>query len=581
MASQKKTTSKSKTRSTSKSAAKKTARKAAKKVAKKVAGKKTVSTAPGTKRLFPAADEIRVRLYGQGLGDCFLLAFPRPGQDDNPCYLVIDCGVAMSTPRKDQRMQQIVENLREATGGHIDILAVTHQHYDHISGFQDAWQEWKAIQVDAVYLPWTERTAETGEHDSTSKFRKVLEKAAQAAVEKAAHEGFLEIQPAFRAQADFLGVSLAADGNSQRPANMDEAMIFARGLCPPDNIRYFEPGDVFHLPGTECHGYVLGPPLASLENEKKKRYIELLVDEDEKVMYSYGPLGMKVDEGKPGGAHAFALSDDRGLPALASALLVSEGLDRDSDEGFCPFAPGVRLDWDNAMTSPFFTKHYGEASERGEEGAWRRVDYDWLAGAANLALRAGDFTNNVSLVLAFDHPQPELDKMLLFPGDAQVGNWLSWHKIAKWRHCDPGVPARPPAANDDQTLMENLLSRVAFYKVGHHGSHNATIKEQGLEAMTREDLVAFLPVSVAVAQDLMGYCPMPFYPVVRALQRKTMGRVFLPSGQAVRPWPEGKDNDDLLAESGIVPATETLPPIEKDGKVLEEPFPLYLEVTIG
>jgi hypothetical protein len=354
-------------------------------------------------------------------------------------------------------------------------------------------------------------------------------------VEKAAQEEVLETQPAFRAQADFLGISLAGAGNGQRPANMDEAMTFARGLCPPDKIRYFEPGDVFHLPGTECHGYVLGPPVASLENEKKKRYIELLVDEDEKVMYSYGPLGMKVDEGRPGGARAFALSDDRGLPALASALLADGGLDRDSDEGFCPFAPEVRLDWDNAMTSPFFTKHYGEASERGEEGAWRRVDYDWLAGAANLALRAGDYTNNVSLVLAFDHPQPESKKMLLFPGDAQVGNWLSWHKITKWRNRDSATLTRPPAANDDQTLMENLLSRVAFYKVGHHGSHNATIKDQGLEAMTREDLVAFLPVSVAVAQDLMGYCPMPFYPVVGALQRKTKGRVFLPSGQAVRP----------------------------------------------
>ena len=28
-------------------------------------------------RLLPEAGEIRMRLYGQGLGDCFLLAFPR------------------------------------------------------------------------------------------------------------------------------------------------------------------------------------------------------------------------------------------------------------------------------------------------------------------------------------------------------------------------------------------------------------------------------------------------------------------------------------------------------------------------
>jgi hypothetical protein len=535
------------------------------------------------KRLLPAPGEIRMRLYGQGLGDCFLLAFPRQGKPEDPCYLVIDCGVAKSTPDKDLRTRMIVESLQESTGGHIDILAITHQHYDHISGFQDAWQEWQNIEVDALYLPWTESTAETGEHKSAKDFRDVLERAAQAALEKAVEEGILDFHPGFRAQADFLGVSLPADGSGGvGPANMDEAMTFARGLCPPDKIRYFDPGDVFQLPGTDFHGYVLGPPRPDKVNADGKKYIELLVDEDEKVMYSYGPLGLKVDTGKPGGANAFALSDDRSLPALASSLLAMSALDRESDEGFCPFAPEIRLDWDNAMASPFFQKHYGESTQKGEGGAWRRVDNDWLAGLANLALRAGDYTNNVSLVLAFDHPAS--DKMLLFPGDAQVGNWLSWHTIEKWRPRDASMPARPPAANHRQTLMENLLSRVAFYKVGHHGSHNATIKEQGLEAMTREDLVAYVPVSVPVAQDMMGYCPMPFYPVMHALRRKTQGRVFLANGKAVGPLPlpDGRTNDDLLEESGIVWSEDTLPEKRSSKRVLlEAEVPLYLEVTVA
>ena len=365
---------------------------------------------------------------------------------------------------------------------------------------------------------------------------------------------------------------------------MDEAMAFARSLCPPGKIRYFEPGDVFRLPETDSYGYVLGPPLPDKAKPDGRRYIELLVDGTDGVMYSYGPLGMKVDVGKPGGANAFALSDDRGLPALASGLLAAGALSRESDEGFCPFAPEIRLDWDNAMSSSFFRDHYG-SKERGEEGAWRRVDSDWLAGAAALALRAGDYTNNVSLVLAFDIPKS--DKMLLFPGDAQVGNWLSWHTIESWNYRD-SIPANPPAAREKekgkekQTLMDNLLSRVAFYKVGHHASHNATIKDKGLEKMTHENLVAFIPVSVPVAQDLMGYCPMPFYPVVRALQRKTNGRVFLPTGHAVEPPPNGKTNEDLLAESGIVRSGATLPEKRaKGGDLLEDAVPLYLEVTIA
>lgn len=538
--------------------------------------------ATSTPKLLPAEGEIKMRLYGQGLGDCFLLAFPRPGKPKDPCYLVIDCGVAMSTPNKEERIQRVVADLREATGGHIDALAITHQHFDHISGFEDAWEEWQKIEVDAVYLPWTESTAEGGEHKTRKSFREALERAAKKALEQAADAGIPE-QPGFRAQADFLGVSFPANGSgsTKPPGNMDEAMAFATRLCPPGKVRYFEPGDVFRLPGTDHHGYVLGPPLPERLNAKGKPYIELLVDET--AMYSYGPLGLKVDSGLPGGATALSLSDDRSLPALASALLGFNNPDRGDDEGFSPFAPGVRLDWDLATGSPFFKDHYGEHMSPDKEvepnGDWRRIDFDWLAGAATLALRAGDYTNNVSLVLAFDLPDSE--KMLLFPGDAQVGNWLSWHTLDQWRFREDAAPQQPPAAGEKQTLMENLLGRIAFYKVGHHGSHNATIKDKGLEAMTRKDLVAFVPVSVPVAQDLMGYCPMPFYPVLRALQRKTEGRVFLPNGEPIGPPPAGSSSATLRASSQITLATENLrPKVDAKGRQLEDAVPLYLEMTV-
>jgi hypothetical protein len=99
--------------------------------------------------------------------------------------------------------------------------------------------------------------------------------------------------------------------------------------------------------------------------------------------------------------------------------------------------------------------------------------------------------------------------------------------------------------------------------------------------MTHKDLVAYLPVSIPVAQDLMGYCPMPFYPVVRALQRKTKGRVFLPNGQAVAPLPEGTTNAALLTASRIRCADETLLAKKQGNVVLEGEVPLYLEMTVG
>jgi beta-lactamase superfamily II metal-dependent hydrolase len=45
---------------------------------------------------------------------------------------------------------------------------------------------------------------------------------------------------------------------------------------------------------------------------------------------------------------------------------------------------------------------------------------------------------------------------LFFPGDAQHGTWQSALKDNEWRQ---------------------LLTKTNFYKVGHHGSHNATPKE--------------------------------------------------------------------------------------------------------
>jgi glyoxylase-like metal-dependent hydrolase (beta-lactamase superfamily II) len=538
-------------------------------------------------RLLPREGEVRMRLYGQGLGDCFLLAFPRAGRPEDPCYLVIDCGVAKSTPDKAARIRRVVSDIRVATGGRLDALAITHQHYDHLSGFLDAADEWQALAVGALYLPWTESTAAQGEHGRAGDLRQVLDRAARKALERAVQAGALDAQPGFRAEADFLGVDVggdalgAAGGGAQ--AEMDAAMTFVRGLVAPDKVHYLEPGDVLRLPGTEHHAYTLGPPLPALTNAKGKRLIELLADGGEGVMYSYAALGLRVDAGPPGGGRTLALSDDGGLPALASGVLALGTLEREGDEGFSPFASEIRLGWDEAMAAPFFQDHYGEA-ERGEGGAWRRVNDDWLGGAATLALRAGGYTNNLSLVLAFDLPGSE--KMLLFPADAQVGNWLSWHAIEGWKPVGDAAPARPPAAGVDadrkpRSLMEDLLGRVAFYKVGHHGSHNATTQESGLERMTRQDLVAYVPVSVPVAQDLMGYCPMPFYPVLRALQERTKGRVFLPSGEAVGPAPPGTTPEELLAQAGITLAEARLPEKRgKDGAVLEGAVPLYLEVTV-
>jgi hypothetical protein len=470
----------------------------------------------------------------------------------------------------------------------VDILVITHQHYDHISGFLQARDIWSQIKVDALYLPWTEATNERQDADTLTKLRDALNRAAEEAVERTAETQALSAHPALRAEAGFLGLDpesgfAATRKKGSGKVSMDAAMQFARELCK-GNVCYFEPGEVFRVPGTESHGYVLGPPLPSQKDGQGRAYIELLSDEAE--MYHYGDFpGVAVDEGTSGGRgtarHSLSL-DTNGLSALASGLMAagnaSDAAYRPEDDAFSPFPPSVRLEWDEAMDLRFFQNHYGETNPFGESGSWRRIDKDWLAGAESLALRAGSFTNNISMVLAFDIPGTE--KMLLFVGDAQVGNWLSWHNITQWRPVGDARPENSPAATRNQTLMEDLLRRVAFYKVGHHGSHNATVRQKGLELMTHPELTAYIPVSVPVAQDLMGYCPMPFYPVVRRLQEKTKGRVFLANGEAVAPLPNGKTTGSLYGQAGITPAGAKLDPIMQNGTELEGASPLYLQITV-
>lgn len=155
------------------------------------------------------------------------------------------------------------------------------------------------------------------------------------------------------------------------------------------------------------------------------------------------------------------------------------------------------------------------------EQGWRRIDRDWLSYAGALAMKLDEDTNNTSLVLAIELAGS--GQVLLFPGDAQVGNWLSWDGCS-WTVKEAGKPDRTVSAAD-------LLGRTVLYKVGHHGSHNATLKALGLERMNGKRLVAMIPVDEAVAkkQGKFGW-KMPFEPLLRALETKTEGRVLRADG---------------------------------------------------
>src|SRR5256885_145772 len=94
---------------------------------KKGAGGKSATT----------AGRLRIRMFRQGLGDCFLLTF------DNKVHVLIDCGVIVGTQAPEPLMTRVVQSIRDATKGKgkkgkVDVLVVTHEHWDHVSGFKQA-----------------------------------------------------------------------------------------------------------------------------------------------------------------------------------------------------------------------------------------------------------------------------------------------------------------------------------------------------------------------------------------------------------------------------------------------------------
>jgi hypothetical protein len=159
-----------------------------------------------------------------------------------------------------------------------------------------------------------------------------------------------------------------------------------------------------------------------------------------------------------------------------------------------------------ARNTAFFQDHYFGTNASGNE--WRRRDSAWLEGSSELALALDSATNNTSLVLAIEFPDGDA---LLFVADAQVGNWLSWQEL-KW------------TMNGRVVTGPDLLRRTIFYKVGHHGSHNATLRKKGLEQMNNL-LFAVIPVNHEMAvKKRWGKMPLP--ELVDALREKAKTAVL-------------------------------------------------------
>ncbi|MEE8522893.1 MAG: MBL fold metallo-hydrolase, partial [Thermoanaerobaculia bacterium] len=96
---------------------------------------------------------VKVRMYRQGHGDCFLLAFPRRG-GGKPVYMMIDCGYKPGSQKtlKVKKIADVAKHIGEATDKFIDVVVITHEHQDHVNGLS----HFKDFTFGQAWFAWTE-----------------------------------------------------------------------------------------------------------------------------------------------------------------------------------------------------------------------------------------------------------------------------------------------------------------------------------------------------------------------------------------------------------------------------------------
>lgn len=391
------------------------------------------------------AVSVAVRMYRLNeLGDCFLLTFTDGAQKSR---MLIDCGSFRNSGASIARVREVVADIKEQLAKQpLNVVVGTHQHNDHVSGFAHCENEFRALPINEVWLSWLDDPIDPMAEGITKAHHglKVALSDARAKLHASASQKrgmrSLEIVD------DMLGFYGAKGGTP--PVLPAKAVELLKGLGRKDP-QYLRPGRVMDLPGLPVGSvrvYVLGPPRES----------EALYRKDPRTGESYD--------------HALAVA------GLAANKILSAAANRDKqsrEDDQYPFneryKARVASQYSAALNA--LMKRY-----RRRDNVWRNIDDDWMEEAGALALYLDSFTNNTSVVIAIE--LVESGKVLLFAADAQTGNWASWDEV-KW--AAPGVST------------ESLLTRTILYKVGHHGSHNATLVK-ALEKMNRPDLFALIPV---------------------------------------------------------------------------------------
>lgn len=388
---------------------------------------------------------LRVRMYQVGFGDCFLLTFEYDGllpDGRQERHILIDFGTTRR-PRGWRSLKTVAEAIRSHTNGEIDVVVVTHRHKDHLSAFgsKDTQTLMATGYPRLVVRSWTEDPDAAPEATGTP--------AAPAGggngsvgVASTRLLASLRFAEAFAdelrdtvaaAPAGSLGAEvrqLADDQLTNREAVEQLARWAEAGRG--EYLHYGKRSSIWRVvPGIKVR--VLGPPTV---DQHKIVATQREADPDEFWMLYQGIVkGLRPE-------------DLLGRVLRTGAAAVGEADEEMDMEAM-------------KQPDPAETEAPMPARPVGPLGPVRwltdRMGRQQLNSLLRIVRILDDVLNNTSVILLFEVPAAGRTLRLLFGGDAQIENWEYALKIASNR-------------------VTNLkkLREVDLYKVGHHGSRNAT-----------------------------------------------------------------------------------------------------------
>jgi hypothetical protein len=358
-----------------------------------------------------------IRSYQVGFGDCFLLTFRYSAAGGKPAdrHVLIDCG-STGRPKNAPTLKQIATQIQADCAGKLTAVVATHRHADHINGFATNAAGTASGDILRDLQPDVVLQPWT-EHP----------KAAKTAA---------ELTSAQRRSARAVNEALFVGGLQSMHRVAEAVLVESRRIGR-------------HWPKS------LQEQLAFLgeENLHNLSAVKNLMAMGKKGAAEYLSYGDKTSLGrKLPGVKIHVL----GPPTPAQYPEVAKQRHKDASEFWHILGISARS-LGSRRLNPFPNAEACAGDALPASSRWLAGRIRAIHGSQRLAIvRAlDDAMNNTSLILLFE----VAGKLFLFPGDAQIENWNFALKDA------------PDAENNCR-----LLAATDFYKVGHHGSLNATPK---------------------------------------------------------------------------------------------------------